>query len=514
MDRQEEIQGKGDLQSSSRTEAQKAHERSPQNGHYELEQAQIESIVDATKNFGSFYLFKTIAEEIKLLPILRKIFPNIYMEIFSLVCFLIESQEPIMYCKEWFAETETFDNAKILTSQYISRILEEIDDSNRNDFFEQWIKNINESEYIALDIASISSYSELLEGCEFGYNIDHEKLRQINLCMLFGEGCMLPVYEKFYFGSIHDVSTLKTTIDEIKSIVQNTKFHFVMDKGFFSKNNIDKMLDPNEDIKFLISIPFTSKFAKTQIERERYNIDKLCNTIITSNDTIRGIYRLRSWKTENRDTKIHTHIFYNPLKAITEKNELYKFVTELRDEAVKDPDNKVLEKQFKKYLVIKKETENNNYCSVEIREDIVEEKLTTCGWMVLISNYIEDSKKALSIYRDKDVVEKSFDRLKNSLDFNRLRVHGDTRMKNKIFIGFLSSIVISAIHQKMISAKLYKKYTMHELVLKLKKLKITKVRQKKILQPISKEQREIFKSLSIALPEFSSQEHCSRAEVV
>ena len=73
-------------------------------------------------------------------------------------------------------------------------------------------------------------------------------------------------------------------------------------------------------------------------------------------------------------------------------------------------------------------------------------------------------------------------------------------MKNKIFISFIAIIIISVIHQKMIDKNLYKKYTMHEMILKLRKMKIAIVRQKYILQPISKEQREILQALSVPLP--------------
>ena len=65
------------------------------------------------------------------------------------------------------------------------------------------------NQYVALDITSISSYSELIESCEWGYNRDHEDLPQINLCMLFGEDVRLPLYQASYSGSISDVIPAK-----------------------------------------------------------------------------------------------------------------------------------------------------------------------------------------------------------------------------------------------------------------------------------------------------------------
>ena len=111
-----------------------------------------------------------------------------------------------------------------------------------------------------------------------------------------------------------------------------------------------------------------------------------------------------------------------------------------------------------------------------VKEDVIEDKLRTCGWMVLLSDTVADPQEALDIYRTKDVVEKSFDRLKNTLDLNRLRVHNDERMENKLFLGFLALLLISALHQRMQSTKLYEKYSMHELLLKLRKIHIARLR--------------------------------------
>ena len=60
----------------------------------------------------------------------------------------------------------------------------------------------------------------------------------------------------------------------------------------------------------------------------------------------------------------------------------------------------------------------------------------TAGWLVMISNNVSDPKEALAIYREKDVVEKGFLRLKNSLDLGRLRVHREDSMQNKVFCRF------------------------------------------------------------------------------
>ena len=482
----------------STNEVGMANEKQKDKYHSDESSSSIEEILDCTKNFGSFYLFKALAREIGLLKLLKEIFPNEYKEIFILSCFLIETQEPLMYCNEWLSTTETFKDIRNLSSQFISKLLSRIAESDKINFFESWIKNISDSDYIALDITSISSYSELMDSCEWGYNRDKEKLPQINLCMLFGEECEFPVFFKDYPGSISDVSTLKTTISEIKQLAPNAKIHFVMDKGFYSKQNINTMIENN--IEFLISVPFKDSFPLKLIESERKDIDLFKNTILTSDIAIRGVHKEKIWNNRKLKSTLHAHIYFNPIKAMKEKNELYAYITELRQEAIKNPENKDLLSEFNKYLIIRKSSKNKNGYTVNVSDDVIEKKLKTCGWLVLISNYIENTQYALDIYRRKDVVEKSFDRLKNSMDLNRLRIHSDRTMKNKLFISFISIIIISLLHKKMSESKLYKRYTMHELVLKLRRIKVAIVKKKYILQPITKEQREILLALSIPLP--------------
>ena len=230
------------------------------------------------------------------------------------------------------------------------------------------------------------------------------------------------------------------------------------------------------------------------------DIDQIENTILTSDGAIRGVHKVRTWKTARTHTEIHAHIYFNPVKEAKERNELYAYVTELKQEAVHDPLQKHLQSEFSKYLIIRKSSVAPSGYTVNVRKEVIADRMRTCGWMVLISDTETDPQEALDIYRTKDVVEKSFERLKGTLDLKRLRVHKDERMENKLFVSFISLLLIGALHQRMKEAKLYKHLTMHELLLKVRKLSSSYVRGTRILQPVSKEQRNIFEKLGLKIP--------------
>jgi hypothetical protein len=62
------------------------------------------------------------------------------------------------------------------------------------------------------------------------------------------------------------------------------------------------------------------------------------------------------------------------------------------------------------------------------------------------TNGVKDPIEALQIYRDKDVdvVEKSFDDLKNQLDMKHLRMHRSAAVDGRLFVQFITLIYMSA----------------------------------------------------------------------
>ncbi|MDR0287124.1 MAG: IS1634 family transposase [Clostridiales bacterium] len=463
----------------------------------------IRAVIDSVKDFGVVYFLRKLSEKIGLLDILRDTMPKVWHEVFCWSCYLIAADEPVMYCDEWVASNEGLE-AGNMSSQRVSDLLTAFDSVQRDSFYTAWHRLIREKEYIALDITSVSSYSEQINACEWGYNRDGENLPQINICMLFGEDSKLPVYQTIYSGSLRDVSTLKSTISEFAALTGDTDIMIVMDKGFYSAKNINMLQSEDEGkqrYRFLISAPFTSKFAKNQVESESKDIDRIENVILTNGSPIRGIHKLRSW---SESVKLHAHVFFNPEKAVKDRNELFGYVAALKLQAVEDPDNKKLAADYKKYLNVRKSQQTLNGVTVSIRDDVVIKELETSGWFVLLSNYIEDAQTAHDVYRMKDVVEKSFLKYKNNLGLDRLRVHSDERMQNKLFIAFIALIIASAIHDTMKKKDLFKIMTFDRLILVLAKLKSAIVNGKTILRPVTKEQLLIFNSFDILSPDYSN----------
>jgi len=448
------------------------------------------------KEYGAFYLFKYIAESTGLLSSLKEAAPKYWQELLMLACYIVSSGNPFLYCEDWISNTECIPVGN-MSSQRISELLIAVTSDERELFYQSWCKARSEHEYLALDITSISSYSKLIDDVEWGYNRDKEQLPQINMCMLMGEKSRLPIYQTLYSGSLKDVSTLKATLSKMDVVSNGKSLLIVMDKGFFSTRNINTMLDSSNPLRFIISVPFSSNFAKNQVSSERKDIDRLQNTMVLGGDSIRGVTKLRSW---GKDHKVYVHVYYNTMKAMKTREELYAHVIVLKELAEEKPLGATQNDDFNKYLLIRNSEKSPSGYTINIKEDIINKELKNAGWMVVISNDISDAKEALSIYREKDVVEKGFLRLKNSLDLGRLRVHREDIMQNKVFVGFLSLILMSQIHKVMLDNELYKKMTMKKLLMTLSKLRVQVINGTRILFPLTKEQKEIYKSFNVPEP--------------
>ncbi len=447
--------------------------------------------------FGAMHLLEHIAQHIGLREALQRALPHVAPEIFLLACYLITSGDPFLYCEEWVSKTACPEDIGSLSSQRISELLQTITPDQREAFYHTWCQLRGEQEYLALDITSMSSYSELLSDVEWGYNRDQEPLPQVKLCMLMGETSRLPIYQVLYSGSLKDVSTLDTTLAKMDAIAGGKPVLTVMDKGFFSTRTVNAMLNRTLPTRFIIAVPFTARFAKQMVASERKDIDQLQHTLVLGEDALRAVTKERAWNAQHR---LYTHVYYHALKAVTRREDLCAHVTMLKDRAEADPLSALADEAATKYLIIRKSAHTPSGYTVNIREDVVAKELDTAGWLVVVSNHVADAKAALAIYRHKDVVEKGFLRLKVNLNLGRLRVHRDDTMQNKVFVGFIALILMSYVHKVMLDQDLYQRMTMKKLLLTLAKLRVQHIQGQRILFPLTKEHKAIYKAFGVNEP--------------
>lgn len=448
--------------------------------------------------FGPIYFTYNLCKNIDLLEIIQNTFPDLWHKILSVCTYIIFENKPVAYIDNFYDDTLCFDNL-ILNSQRISDFLNSICQSSCNKFFKMWYNNISEKEYIALDTTSISSYSKNIDEIEFGLNKESKKLKQANVCLLYGENSRLPVYQTVYSGSMVDVSTLSSTIEEFEAIVGPSKLIVVLDRGFYSDKNLRIMLN-KKNIKFLVAVPFTTKKAYLMVDSIDKNIEFLysSNIVQTKKYSIKGIYRFLPW---HKDIKLHTHIYYNPWDKQEDEDDLLNDLFNLKTAYLSGKIKKSDLADLNKYFYIDNKYSKGNKKHIIENIEIIKKELKYSGYTILISNHIKSSQKAHSIYCNKDVVEKAFESYKQNLGIKRFRVKSSHRMFSKIFIAFISLIIRSSIEKIMLDHNLYQKYTYEDILNQIKKLKCFFNNEKVVfIKEITAKQKDILDVFNIKIP--------------
>ena len=117
---------------------------------------------------------------------------------------------------------------------------------------------------------------------------------------------MLPVYYRELPGNISDVRTLKHLLDTFAKLGM-PKVHLVMDRGFYSKKNVDDLLAAGE--KFEIGVPMRCKWLRDLVDQQRDDMQLPQNMKWTLGEMVYAVTCLHAWGEECKRCTVH--VYYN-----------------------------------------------------------------------------------------------------------------------------------------------------------------------------------------------------------
>lgn len=450
-------------------------------------------VVTATAEIvGPSIILNFISERLGLPKLLKMCFPAHHSQILSMAYYLTSQGGPLSHCESW-SQNHSHPYDQPLKSQRISEILTSITINEKQAFFSRWMNQSLENDHICYDITSVSSYAKCNEYIKYGYNRDDEKLPQINLAMLFGQLSCLPLYYHQMPGNITDVSTLHNLLKTFKAL--NIKaINCVMDKGFYSKRNIDALLDSRN--KFTLSVPLSNKWVQQVIDEVHDAVHGPKGYRKLDNEILYVHSQLYPWG--NKRYRCYLHLYYNAHMRAIEIDQFNEKLVRYKQELESGKPIEEHREAYDTFFIVK--TTPKRGVKVFYNDEAVGRYIKRyAGFQAILSNSIKDPVKALQVYRDKDVVEKSFDDLKNQLDMKRLRMHSSAAVEGRLFVQFISLILISALRKAMRDVGLLEHYTTRELLQEMEPL--TKIRYTgkygHIYTEVSKSQREILQLFKI-----------------
>jgi transposase len=352
-------------------------------------------------------------------PQLQECFPGEWKELAALAIVRTIRNTPIKYVKEVWEKL--YLSTKIeasLSRNTISELLRGVgaDWHAQSKFFSSLMSG---KSIFYFDLSSIFSQSANLNLAEKGYNKDHLFLNQINFALLFSQQQKTPVMLKSMPGSIRDVKSLSTLMEEfpLKDCI------LIMDRGFFSKTNIYG----------LISV------GASFIQPLRRN-SKLIDYKIKPNKPF--MYRDRGIKFT--------------VKELNEGNgKLWLFLYE---------------------DVLLRGEEHSNLIKMQITREKYGLKIdeSRLGKISILTNLDWDGERLYGLYKEKEAVELAFDAMKNELENDKCYLGNSDAVRGYFFVSFLSLYLYFRVLERIRAAGLTSELSVEELLFLLSKVYIVK----------------------------------------
>lgn len=456
--------------------------------------------IRTTRSFGPSYLLDAIGDEIKLRKKLSNAFGkdgDIILVIAMTILLNQASLKNLHHVLEDSFLPEMYSLDDSFSSQWLFGFLERLSsrDAAMTSIYNSLIAD--EDETLIFNITSLSSASKNTDWLEYGHNRDGLDMPQVNLELVLSLHRHVPLYLKLLPGSINDVVTLKNLVAEIKA-PGIMKSLFILDRGFYSENNIMEM--NSEGIDFILPLPFGIKIDEGLISDTSKDIENPINAKRFGGD----LFYIRESNVEIGGVNVYGYILFNKKCEGLETNLFFNRLNDIED-VLNGKDARVnpfehfemTAGNFARYFEC---TVNDKTIYLKRRANAISQAVKRFGKIPLISSTKRSWDEVLSLYRERDEIEKKFDDLKNELEAMPLRIQKEATLKGLLFVFFISLVLRSMLLQLARNADLLEKSSIDEILMEMAKIRAVKIGGKWRLTEISKEQRTIFEKMGIGVP--------------
>ena len=400
---------------------------------------------------GAYSLIKNMFNETKLNDIINPLFKDKGGLIKDLVSYeIIEESNVMQHFEDYEYNHPLFnENMHIYSDSSVSDLLSKnITPDDINTFINAWTK-INKSKgkvYISYDSTNSNCQAMDIDLCEMG----HAKLNPakpiVNLSIAFDEDNKIPLFYELYSGSIPDISCIETMINKAKGFGFNDAC-FILDRGYFSKNNIRNIVKQGYD--FLIAARNREGFIDDLISECDLSFKSNRKNRVNNQNIYGTSYKKKLF---GLNDEVYVHVFFNAGKypSILQNVEndiaihaerLNKLKFEIVDPDFKDPYHE---------LIIDKD---NKLIAFRENEKVIEDIEKYLGYFVLITSEKMTYTEAFNKYSGRDQSEKLFKSGKSFLGGDAYRVHTKQSLESKTLITFIALIIRNAIYNKLMSEK-------------------------------------------------------------
>jgi len=394
---------------------------------------------------GSYAVIKKVLDEYKIPQMLQKWFHTDSGLLLDLVAYLIVDEENAgQYYPDFAFNHPLFsEGMRIYSDSKVCRFLKSISKEQTIGFLNDWNKKRDHSQriYISYDSTNKNCQAGDIDIVEYGKAKDEKGLPIFNIGLAFDKNNRIPLFYEEYPGSITDVSQFKYMVDKV-SQYNYKKVGFILDRGYFSKENIQYMEE--NKYAFIIMMKGHKDLVSSLVMQAR-------NTFETNRECCIRSYRVygktvKAKLYEDDSCERFFHIYYDPSKQAAEREQLEQIIDKMKTYLDKHIGTEItFGKIYHDYFDIHY-NKKNKLVSYEERADVIEEKLRLCGYFCIITSEDMTASEALIHYKGRDISEKLFSADKSFIGSRSMRVQSIESMSAKIFIEFIALIVRNRIY--------------------------------------------------------------------
>lgn len=394
---------------------------------------------------GSYIIIQYVLNEYHLPDLLFKRFGGDTGLMLDLLAFSIVDEEnagqyypDFAFCHPLFSS-----GMKIYSDVKVSRLLSSITRDQIISFLDDWNDGRDKKQriYVSYDSTNKNCQAGDIDFVEYGKPKDDKGIPVYNLSLAFDKTNKVPLFYEEYPGSITDVSQFRCMVDKVMEYGYK-KIGFILDRGYFSKENIQYMDENHYD--FIIMVKGCKALVSDLIlgVRNTFETDRSC---VIRSYKVYGITVISHLYSDDSKDR-YFHIFYNASRQAAEREKLEQKIDRLKeclDQHV-GTDEK-FGAGYKNYFTLFYNKEGRLTGAKE-RADVIQRELNLCGYFCIITSEKMTASEALIQYKGRDVSEKLFRADKSFLGAQSMRVQSPEAMSSKIFIEFIALIVRNRIY--------------------------------------------------------------------
>ncbi len=416
-------------------------------GEVDIPEIRKNKLRSSCLRIGAFLVIRKIIDDYELFRILGKYLgakdSGLFLDLatYSIVC---ENNAGQYYPDYAYNHPLFTERMHMYSDSKVSDFLASVTDEQSIGFLNEWnaARDHRERIYISYDSTNKNCQAGDIEMVEFGHAKDNKDLPVYNYAIAYDTNNREPLFYEQYPGSIVDVSQLQYMLEKAQGYGYR-HVGFILDRGYFSKENIQYMDSCGYD--FVIMVKGMASFVRNLILENKGTFENSRECSIRAYKTYGITVRKQLYATDNKER--YFHLFYSSQKEYGEREQVEANVERMASYLKKQEGKAVtIGDGYKQYFHLEIDPKDDVFLFARERSDVIEKEISLCGYFVIVTSQKMSARKALELYKSRDTSEKLFRGDKSYLGNKSLRVQSDEAASAKIFVEFVALIVRNKIY--------------------------------------------------------------------